>query len=217
MKKIMITAFSVAFFTAAFAQEKTVKVKNEIASKTEVKAEKGHTTFSESSKMDSRAESGQNHAELKAENATEAALNRAERKGKTITEVENTIEAENNGERLSYGVDKTIDHLASKELNTSNDHGVAVSAVAKSTDIIGVRGETVSEIASSKAVEVSPKVDNIKVGVGSNTKTDVGISVVKPEVSTSVKTNAKVKTNVNVKPIKVAPKVHVKNNLGIKL
>lgn len=213
----MITAFSVAFFTAAFAQEKTVKVKNETTSKTEVKAEKSHTTLSETSKIDSRAESGQNHAELNAENATEAALNRAERKGKTITEIESAIEAENNGERLTSEVDKTIDHLASKELNVSNDHGVAVSTAAKSTDIIGVRGETISGIASSKAVEVSPSLDKIKVGVGSNTKTDVGVSVVKPKVSSNVKTNAKVKTNVNVKPIKVAPKVHVKNNLGIKL
>lgn len=195
MKKIVITALSVVFFTAAFAQEKKVEVKSKATSEMEAKTEKGHTKLSENATMDARAEAGQERAELQGENASEIGLTKSVLKGENRSE-KSALQGNENSEVEGEGV--VVNEVATDGLNMANDHGETVSNLAKSIDDISIKGETISDVASSNAVGVN-------------------MSSVKPDVKAGVKTSTNVKANVKVKPIKVNPKVRVKSNLGVKL
>ncbi|MGV3762621.1 hypothetical protein [Parapedobacter sp.] len=145
-------------------------------------AQEKTTKVKVASKNETRAEAGAGSVKTK-------------QKMKGKAEAENAMLVRSAADVALEAVDEvSADVIDNQPLNAAAEHGIAVSTVATSPELIGAKGAMVSEIATIKALEASPNAANIKL---------------KP----TIKTNMRMK----VKPVNVSTMVRVKGGLGVKL
>ncbi|WP_343561400.1 hypothetical protein [Sphingobacterium sp.] len=197
MKILGLLAIGLLLGTTGMAQETKAKVHSSQNVETTLQNNKSKKTATLKAEGNGVAEQ-----EIKGKQEVARSLDAAETKGKTaVSQLTKTVSGAETGKAVSELA--TAGKVDAKTEHPDN-HGAAVSTVAKSDIAADVKGSTISTVASSvgqahatvKTVDVATQAavkstPNVKANVNAKTKIDVN--------STNVRTNTKIRTGVGIK------------------